>query len=377
MPTLVEDLSALVALPSVSSTIPELDMSNHDVIAYLANRCEDVGCQVEIDTVNESDRKYNLVAKLGSGQGGMILAGHTDTVPYDLEGWDTDPFSLTLKKNRLFGLGSADMKGFFAASLAAMAALDCNKLEQPVYLVATADEETSMEGARALMQKRGGFAKQAIVGEPTCLKPVYMHKGIMMESLKVIGRSGHSSDPAYGLNALEGLHLAMALLMQLRQDFSKKYSRKEFVVSQPTLNFGHAHGGDNPNRICGEVELHYDLRPTPGMKIGEIRDLIRTTLTEQLKPMGYQLQFEALVAGVNALHTPRESHLIGLAEKVSGHPAETVAYATEGPFYQEHGMDVVVMGPGSIQQAHQINEFVEVSQLQHAQRILQQTFTHL
>ena len=234
MPKLIQNLQDLIALPSISSSNPALDTSNRPVIDLLAERLADLGFAIEIQTVTDSSvngahetaAKYNLIATLGTGSGGLVLAGHTDTVPYDDGKWQSDPFTLTDRDHRFYGLGTTDMKGFFAVALEAIESFcqtlgDTSKLKQPLIVIATADEETSMAGAKALVAADTRQARYAVIGEPTGLKPVRMHKGVMMESIALEGRSGHSSNPALGNNALDAMHKVIAELMALREDWGK------------------------------------------------------------------------------------------------------------------------------------------------------------
>jgi acetylornithine deacetylase len=191
--SVLQQLSQLVATPSVSSTDPLWDQGNRAVIDLLAGWLSDMGFRTEIQEVAADGVKANLIATLGSGPGGLVLAGHTDTVPFDEGRWQSDPLGLTERDNRLYGLGSTDMKGFFPLAIAAAGAFLDKPLKQPLILLATADEESSMNGARALAAAGRPKARAAIIGEPTSLRPVRMHKGIMMEAVRVTGKAGHSS----------------------------------------------------------------------------------------------------------------------------------------------------------------------------------------
>jgi len=194
-------LSQLIAQPSVSCTSPKLDMSNRGVVELLASWLKPLGFHIELMDVAEG--KVNLIATLGSGPGGLVLAGHTDTVPCNPERWQQDPFALTERNNRYYGLGATDMKGFFPVVLAAIDGLgdELKKLRQPLIVLATSDEESSMNGARALAAAGRPKARYAVIGEPTNMKPIRMHKGIMMEAVRIQGLAGHSSDPSLGHNA--------------------------------------------------------------------------------------------------------------------------------------------------------------------------------
>jgi acetylornithine deacetylase len=251
--TLINRMQSLLKLPTISSANPALDMSNMPVINYLAEQFSALGFECEIVPCDSThgNLKANLIATLGKGPGGLVLAGHTDTVPMNPELWSVDPLAVTEKDGRLYGLGSTDMKGFFALILEAVQPFLGQALQQPLIVLATADEETSMSGARKIAEIGRPKARYAIIGEPTGMKPIRAHKGVMMESIRLQGRSGHSSDPSLGINAMEAMHEVMSELMGYRNELQQRYHSPLFVIDKPTMNFGCIHGGDNPNRICG------------------------------------------------------------------------------------------------------------------------------
>ncbi|WP_420389678.1 acetylornithine deacetylase [Marinobacter sp.] len=375
LPDLREMLARLISQPSISSASAEWDHSNEPVVRTLAEWLEPMGFNVEILEVPGLPGKYNMIATLGSGPGGLVLSGHTDTVPFDDKRWQSDPFTLTERDDRWYGLGTCDMKGFFPLAIEAAKAFVGQDLKQPLIILATADEESSMDGARALAEAGRPKARYAVIGEPTGLKPVRMHKGIMMERLVFEGQSGHSSDPSLGRNALEGMHEALGELLALRSGWQAKYSNPNFRVQLPTMNLGCIHGGDNPNRICARCELHFDLRPLPGMDMKALRQEILDTLQPVAKSRELSLTFEPLFDGVPPFETPAEAELVRACEKLTGHSAEAVAFATEAPWLQKLGMETLVMGPGYIDQAHQPDEFLELSQLDPAVKILKGLIT--
>ncbi|MBD3658110.1 MULTISPECIES: acetylornithine deacetylase [Marinobacter] len=371
VPGIRDMLARLVALPSISSASPEWDHSNEAVVRTLAEWLQPLGFRTEVLAVPGMPGKFNLIATLGAGPGGLVLSGHTDTVPFDDKRWQSDPFTLTERDDRWYGLGTCDMKGFFPLAIEAARAFAGQPLRQPLIILATADEESSMNGARALVEAGRPKARYAVIGEPTDLRPVRMHKGIMMERLVFEGQSGHSSDPALGRNALEGMHEAMGELLALRAGWQEKYRNPNFRVQVPTLNLGCIHGGDNPNRICARCELHFDLRPLPGMRMDELRQAILNRMQPLAESRQLKLTFEPLFEGVPPFETPADAQLVRACETLTGHSAQAVAFATEAPWLQQLGMETLVLGPGSIDQAHQPDEFLALSQLEPAVRILQ------
>lgn len=369
-------LQQLVGTPSVSSTDPGWDQGNRAVVELLADWLKPMGFNIEIQDVSTSGHKANLIATLGAGPGGLVLAGHTDTVPFDEGRWRSDPLQLTESENRLYGLGSTDMKGFFPVAIAAASAFATKNLQQPLIILATADEESSMNGARQIAAAGRPKARAAIIGEPTSLVPVRMHKGIMMEAVRVTGRAGHSSNPQLGNNALEGMHAVMSDLMAFRGELASRYTNPLFSVPMPTLNLGCIHGGDSPNRICGSAELHFDLRMTPGGDNATVRGEIAQRLAVIADQRDLDIELSSLINDVAPFEQSGQSELVTLAESLTGYTAAAVAYATEAPFMQQLGMDTIVMGPGSIDRAHQPDEYLGLDEIQPAIALLEKCIAH-
>ncbi|MEM9066998.1 MAG: acetylornithine deacetylase [Myxococcota bacterium] len=358
LPSSPDLVAELVSQPSVSSPDPRFDQSNRGVIDRLAEWAEHVGFRVEVMPLPNDPTKANLIATLGDGPGGLVLAGHSDTVPFDEASWATVPFELTEKDGALFGLGSADMKGFFGAALHAASKFRAGQLREPVVLLATADEESTMDGARALLEAKRPTASRCVVGEPTGLVPVHMHKGILMEAITITGRSGHSSDPSLGVSALEAMHEAIAALLAVREELQKEHRNEAFAVPVPTLNLGRIEGGDSPNRICAHCSLTYDVRLLPSMDLLETAERIRDAVAERFDQAAVEVAFESLVEGVPSFAAPEGSELVALAEKLTGHAPQAVMFCTESPFFAAMGMETIVCGAGSIDVAHQPNEYI-------------------
>ncbi len=230
-------------------------------------------------------------------------------------------------------------------------------------MLATADEETSMQGAQALAELGRPKARSAVIGEPTGMRPVRSHKGMIMDSIRLQGQSGHSSDPALGNNALDAMHAVITELMAYRQELKTRYHDELFTIPHPTLNLGCIHGGDNPNRICGHCELEFDLRLMPGMHTDSVRAEIRQRILRITEPLGVGFDMVPLFTGIPAFFTDADSPILKTAEKLTGHTGISVAFGTEGPFLQQLGMDTIVMGPGNIDQAHQPDEYVSQDML--------------
>jgi acetylornithine deacetylase len=366
-----ERIARLVAQSSVSSAAPGWDQSNRAVIDELANQLEAAGFRVEVLPLPGAPHKANLIATLGQGEGGLVLAGHTDTVPYDAALWQSDPFKLSEREGKLFGLGTADMKAFLALALEAAEGLPADSLRAPLIVLATADEESTMDGARALVELGRPRARHAIIGEPTDLKPVRAHKGIMMERIRVIGQSGHSSNPAFGNSALDGMTKILIALLTFRSDLVQRYRNPGFEVPSPTLNLGRIQGGDSANRICGECELDIDVRLLPGMDADWVRGELNTRCQRALAGSGLTLELKSVVAGTPAHELAADSALLQAAEQLTGEGATSVAFATEAPYLAALGADTIVLGPGGIGEAHRPDEFVRADRLEPTVKVLQ------
>ncbi len=360
---LLSRLDRVINLASISSANPAIDMSNKAIIDYLANEFEELGFSCELVPCAPDEGKINLIASYGSGPGGLVLAGHTDTVPLDEQLWSVDPFHLTEKGGRFYGLGVTDMKGFFPVIMEAVEPLLDKEFKEPLIVLATADEETSMQGARTLAVAGKPRARSAIIGEPTGMQPVRTHKGIMMDTVRLLGESGHSSDPALGNNALDAMHAVIGDLIKFREELKTRYHNDLFAIPYPTLNLGSIHGGDNPNRICGHCELAFDVRLTPGMHIDTVRAEIRDRITSITDPLQIQFELLPIFEGVPAFLAEENSELLRTAEELTGHSGTSAAFGTEAPFLQQLGMDTIILGPGNIDQAHQPDEYMSVSMI--------------
>jgi acetylornithine deacetylase len=376
LPTLQDMMRQLVAVPSVSSLQPAHDQSNLAVSELLAGWLEPLGFSVELKPVPGLAGKYNLVARSAPGDDGLVLSGHTDTVPCDAGRWSRDPFAGEVRDGRLYGLGSADMKSFLAVAAHAAARVSLEKLARPLVIVGTADEESGMGGARALVDEGEALGSRAVIGEPTGLRPINRHKGVLMERIRIEGRSGHASNPAAGLNAIDGAMAAIGALHAFIDGLAEKFPGAAFPVPGPTLNIGAIRGGDNPNRICAGCELDVDLRLVPGMRCAETRAALRAAVSRALEGSGFELGFTALFDGIDPLAPGAHKDLAQACEHASGHACGAVNFGTEGPLFQQLDMDVVICGPGDIAVAHQPDESIALTQAYRAVDVMEQLVRH-
>lgn len=375
-PEFLQSFSELIACPSVSSVNPEFDQGNAAVIDKLANWLTDLGFAVEKMQVSENPDKFNLVASIGRGEGGLVFAGHTDTVPFNEEQWQQDPFHLTQKDDRLYGLGASDMKCFFPVVMDVLNSLDMRAMKQPLYILATADEESTMAGARAMHDSGRKLGRHAVIGEPTGLIPIRMHKGVLMESISLTGTAGHSSNPAFGNSALEGMHKVMSALMDWRLALQDKFTNDAFQVPVPTLNFGSIRGGDNPNRICASCVMTIDVRLMPGMQVETVRRKLHEVIYRSVNDSGLDVHIHSLFGGVPPFQTSNDAEIVRVAESVCRTPAGSVTFGTEGPYLNRMGMETIILGPGNIDQAHQANEYVALDRIQPMKDIIRHLIGH-
>lgn len=375
LPPFIELYRELIATPSISATDSAMDQSNEALINLMAGWFRDLGFQVEVQPVPGTRHKFNMLARTGSGAGGLLLAGHSDTVPFDDGRWTRDPFTLTEHDNKLYGLGTADMKGFFAFILDALRDVDVSKLEKPLYVLATADEETTMAGAKYFSESTTVRPDCAIIGEPTSLQPVRAHKGHMSNAIRIEGQSGHSSDPSRGVNAIELMHESITQLMGLRDTLKTRYRHEGFAIPYPTMNFGHINGGDASNRICACCELHMDLRPLPGLTLNELEGLVLEALAPVSERWPGRVNVSQLHPPIPGYECPADHRLVKVVEKLLGTETSIVNYCTEAPFIQTL-CPTLVLGPGSINQAHQPDEYIDTAFIKPTRELITQVVQH-
>ena len=371
----LERYRQLITLPTISSLDANEDLSNKTLIELLANWLSDLGFKTEILPVEGARQKYNLLATYGEGEGGLLLAGHTDTVPFDEGRWTFDPFTLTEQAGKLYGLGSADMKGFFAFVVDVVSRLDLSQTRKPIRILATADEETTMLGARTFAQHSQIRPDCAIIGEPTSLVPIRAHKGHMGEAIRITGKSGHSSDPDRGINAIELMHEATGHLLKMRDELKTRYRNDFFKVPYPTMNLGNIHGGDAINRICACCELQLDMRPLPHLAVEDLHDLLLSHLAPMLEKYGDLIEIRNLHGGIPGYECEHSAQIVQVVEKLLGVPCESANYCTEAPYIQQL-CPTLVLGPGSIEQAHQVDEFLETRYIEPTQTLLTKLIQH-
>jgi len=324
---------------------------------------------------NADGSKSNLIATVGPAiEGGAVLSGHTDVVPVDGQPWDTDPFQTVERDGRIYGRGTCDMKGFLALALGAVPELIAAKPRKPVHLAFSYDEEIGCLGAPsmiAVIRKELPAPAFVVVGEPTDMVAVNGHKGITYYRVTVTGREAHSSQTQLGVSAIMEAVALMASLTELSARLEREADpASPFTPKGATLTIGQVNGGTAVNILARECVFLFDLRCPPGLKPDEIM----ADFFAQVAELDARLKARAPEAGVvieprsktPAFAPEPNGAAEAFARRLAGDngPPRAVAFAAEAGQFQEAGFSTVICGPGSIDQAHQPDEFVEVSQME-------------
>jgi len=378
-------LKQLVAFDTTSH------LSNLALIEWAASYLRDAGFAVTLLPGQEAG-KANLFALAGpADQPSIMLTGHSDVVPVADQDWDTDPFALTLKGDRAYGRGSCDMKGFLASVLAAAPAVGqaarAGKLKQPLAVVMTFDEETLMTGADEFLAHLTNMAAPPaaiIIGEPTNMQVVEGHKSSIIHETVIYGLGAHSSNPKLGANAL----LPMAEVVQFIDRMAAEIEAKPIAGSRfdppySTFNLGVLSGGTAHNTTAPTARLIWQIRTEPSDDWQPYVQRLEQFLQQELMPR-WQAVHPAFRAE-NHLHEARlalkptpNNPAAELAAKLTGHnERRVVAYCTEGGVFQQAAIPIVICGPGSIDQAHQANEWVALDQLAQCDRFMERLMQHL
>lgn len=370
LPSFIYMYNKLITTPSISSSDKKLDTSNKDIINILSEWFEHLGFIIEIQAIPNTKNKFNMLAKSNNEDNGLLLVGHTDTVPCDERNWTKNPFKLTEYDNKMYGLGTTDMKSFFVFILETLKNINIKTFKKPLYILATADEETSMSGARHFSNISSIKPKFAIIGEPTELKPINAHKGHLSKIIKIKGESGHSSDPDLGINAIEIMNKTINILLKLKEKFKIDYNDKTFSIPYPTLNLGHICGGDAANKICSYCNLHIDIRPLPNINITKINNILDNILTPIKDKWGDIITIKELNQPVPGFKYDNQYKLLNTIKQILKiKKSKKVNYCTEAPFIQKL-CPTIILGPGSIKQAHKPDEFIDNLYIKYTQTIL-------
>ncbi|HGM5582426.1 TPA: acetylornithine deacetylase [Pseudomonas putida] len=348
--------------------------SNLELIGFIRDYLAGLGVESEL-FMNEEGTKANLFATIGpTDRGGVVLSGHTDVVPVDGQAWSVEPFRLSERDGRLYGRGTADMKGFIASVLAAVPAFLAQPLRTPVHLAFSYDEEVGCLGVRSMLEaleQRPNKPRLCLIGEPSELKPVLGHKGKLAMRCQVHGAACHSAYAPYGVNAIEYAAQLIGKLGEIGGELARpEHHDARFDPPFSTVQTGVIKGGRALNIVPEECEFDFEVRALPGFEAKVVAERLQTYAETELLPRmravsdASDIRLKPLSA-YPGLATPEDSEAARLVALLSGSDEfGTVAFGTEGGLFEQAGIPTVVCGPGSMDQGHKPDEFVSVAQLQ-------------
>lgn len=365
-------LGKLVGFDTTSSK------SNLAIIDFIKAHLEGLGIASMI-VPSDDGNKANLYATVGgdagraTGKGGIGLSGHTDCVPVTGQPWDTDPFDMIEKDGRLFGRGTCDMKGYLACMLAAVPAFKAAKLRTPIHLIFSYDEEVGCDGAKKLAAEMGkSLPKPEIVfvGEPSNMTVVDAHKGGSRFLTRVRGQDAHSSMPQLGVNAIIAAARMIGELQRLGEELGKQRREPRFNPPATTISVGRIEGGIADNVVPQHCWFTWGVRMLPGYDPHDMRRKLTAFAEADVLPAMRAVSPDCTIttelAGfIPSFDSGKGSAATSLALKLAGqNETFAVSYGTEAGFFQGAGPSTVICGPGSIDQAHKPNEFVEVAEIE-------------
>ncbi|WP_377706329.1 acetylornithine deacetylase [Pseudomonas protegens] len=362
-----ELLARLVGFATVSRD------SNLELIGFIRDYLASHGVHSEL-IYNPERTKANLFASIGpEDRGGVVLSGHTDVVPVDGQAWSVEPFVLSERKGRLYGRGTADMKGFIASVLAAVPGLTRRRLRLPVHLAFSYDEEVGCLGVRPMlerMQQRPHKPLLCLIGEPTELRPVLGHKGKLAMRCQVRGAACHSAYAPYGVNAIEYAARLIGKLGEIGSRLAQpEHHDPRFDPPFSTVQTGTIQGGRALNIVPAECQFDFEVRTLPGYDAQAVVDQLQGYARDQLLPQMQAVQADTGIAlqplsAYPGLATAADSEAAELLALLSGsREFGTVAFGTEGGLFHQAGIPTVVCGPGSMDQGHKPDEFISLEQL--------------
>ena len=376
-PETLKILSDLIKFKTVSGA------SNLELIKYCEKKLNAVGA-TSSKTFNESNSQANLFATINGKDNlngkGIILSGHTDVVPAITSEWTSDPYIAREKDNKVYGRGTCDMKGFIACTLAVAPLFASKKLKAPIHFSYTFDEETGCLGAPfvlADLKKRNINFSACIIGEPTSMKAITAHKGYNEYITYFTGLSGHASNPENGVSAIEYAIRYSNKLMELRDELKKRNSKKtSFSPSYSTLQIGKISGGIGANVIPDQCSLEWEVRPInkdDGDFVSKnIDSFAKDILLPEMKKNNPKGNIKKEIIGeVVGFNKEEKSEAVNLVCNLTGDNAkETMSFGTEAGLFQNSGISTVICGPGSIEQAHTVDEYITFDQLKKCLKML-------
>jgi acetylornithine deacetylase len=374
-------LAELVGFATVSRD------SNLALIEFVGDYLQGLGVGSEL-IYNAERTKANLLASIGpSVPGGVVLSGHTDVVPVDGQAWTVDPFCLSEVDGKLFGRGTADMKGYLASVLAAVPTFLSSPLRRPLHLAFSYDEEVGCLGVRSLLEvlpQRIPQPALCLIGEPTELQPVLGHKGKLAMRCHVRGAPCHSAYAPYGVNAIEQAARLIGRLGEIGAELAEP-SRHDgrFDPAYSTVQVGVIQGGTALNIVPADCRFDFEVRALPDFApqgvVEKLQDYAEQALLPRMRAVSADtaIRFEHLSA-YPGLATAPDSEAARLIARLCGSDAfGTVAFGTEGGLFDQAGIPTVVCGPGSMDQGHKPDEYVSVEQMAACDRLMDRLAIYL
>ncbi len=372
MTDVVDELRTLVGFPTVSSSPVTA------IAAHLAQRSADRGFSVEHFADPNEPGKANVVATIGPADapGGLVISGHMDVVPVAGQPWNSDPFVLTSRGERLQARGTADMKGFIAAVTTAMERIDSDCYQRPLTLIWTHDEEVGCHGsahlAKTFVERGRTLPRDCLIGEPTDFRVLRMHAGHVAVRVQVHGEAAHSAFPELGANAIEAAAIAIASLRELAADLrQERHPQADVARDFVPLNVGTIVGGSAVNIVADSCVFELGFRPLPGMGHETILRRIERRLAALTLPERTGLRCH-LIRVTPSLCSPATTPLVtNLLAEADAEQLGMAGFATDGGNLAKCGAEPLVFGPGSIQVAHKANEYIEEVALRRTEGIVE------
>ena len=360
--------------------------SNSECSNYVANELLDLGFDVEIENFDDNGKlKQQIVASIGPKvEGGLILSGHMDTVPWETQkGWTKDALKLQIEDDKLYGRGTCDMKLFIAQCLAVFRDFDLTKLKKPIVCIFTADEEIGCLGAKRIVKKLDSLTKcvpipkTAIIGEPTEFNIINTHKGIVHFDIVIKGIAGHSSRPDLGKNSIEQLGDVISLINQINFEFQNNLDQ-EIQKIFPDFPYNHLHmaivkAGSALNMIPDETRLRVSYRSFPMEPSDKVLNYFKQELTKsKIEDVYIDNEFSA-----PGLDIASDNKYESILKEITKKDTQSVSFATDAGYLSQADINCYVCGPGSIKQAHQPDEFMEINQLTHGIKLINSVLNKL
>ncbi len=355
---------------------------NISLIEYCENELKKSGA-TSLKTFNESKTQANLFSTIkgkSSNDKGIVLSGHTDVVPAIASEWTSDPYEAREEKDKIYGRGTSDMKSFIACTLAVAPLFESEKLKKPIHFSFTFDEETGCLGVPLVLadlKRRNLNFSVCIIGEPTSMKPITSHKGYNEYVTHFTGLSGHASNPDVGVSAIEYAIEYSNKLLELRDTLKKRQvDKNKFFPPYSTLQIGKISGGTSANVIADKCSLEWEVRPInkedDNFITKSIDDFTKEVLLPKIKKISPKANIKKEIVGeVIGFNKDDNSEAVNLICNLTGDNTEgAMSFGTEAGLFQNAGISTVICGPGSIDQAHTVDEYITYDQIKSCLKML-------